>query len=50
MDEYMRTLHSAVDAGAAGDRQALCMAEWLLSELRRRLDANGGQACDRWDA
>lgn len=38
MDEYTRTLHDAVNAAVAGDRQALYVAQWMLTDLRRRLE------------
>jgi len=43
MDEYMKTLHDAVDAAASGDRQALYVAQWLLTNLRTRVDADPPQ-------
>ena len=39
MDEYSKLLHTAIDAALAGDRQALLIAQWLLSDLRARLFA-----------
>lgn len=39
MDEYMQTLHRALDAAAAGDLQAFHIARWLLAGLGGRLDA-----------
>lgn len=34
MDEYRKTLISAVDAAFGGDLQALLIAQWMLSSLR----------------
>lgn len=33
MDELNSILHAAIDAALAGDRQALFIARWLLSDL-----------------
>jgi len=33
MDEFVTTLNAAIDAAVAGDRQALCIARWLLQML-----------------
>lgn len=37
MDEYRKTLISAVDAACEGDLQALLIAQWMLDSLRPRL-------------
>lgn len=34
MDEYRKTLISAVDAACRGDLQALLIAQWMLGSLR----------------
>lgn len=34
MDEYRKTLISAVDAAFGGDLQALLIAQWMLVSLR----------------
>lgn len=39
MDEYHKTLMSAVDAACRGDLQALLIARWMLGALRFRMGA-----------
>ena len=37
MDEYRKTLMSAVDAACRGDLQALLIAQWMLGSLRPQI-------------